>query len=63
MTGDGFRTRLQLLQCWLDVWEFEEDGSVRDALVVEHEADAPDHGGEADVLGTGEVVENNLGLR
>ena len=37
----------------LNVRKFEEDGSVRDALVVEHEANTPDDRREADVLGAG----------
>lgn len=31
-------------------------------LIVKHEADAPDSRREADVLSTGQVVQNNLGL-
>jgi hypothetical protein len=31
-------------------------------LIVKYEADAPDSGREADVLGAGQVVQNNLGL-
>lgn len=31
-------------------------------LIVKHEADAPDGWREADVLGAGQVVQNNLGL-
>ena len=31
-------------------------------LIVKHEADAPDNGREADVLDTGQVVQNNVGL-
>ena len=53
---------LQFLRCRLNVREFEEDGRVRDMLVIEHEADAPDSGREADVLGTGQVVQDNLRL-
>ena len=52
----------QLFQRGLDIREFEEDGSVRDMLIVEHEADAPDNGREADVLGAGQVVQNDLRL-
>jgi hypothetical protein len=52
----------QPFQRGLDIREFEEDGSVRDMLIVEHEADAPDNGREADVLGAGQVVQNDLGL-
>ena len=52
----------QPFQRGLDIREFEEDGSVRDMLIVEHEADAPDNGREADVLGAGQVVQNDLRL-
>jgi hypothetical protein len=52
----------QRLQCGLNVRKFEEDGPVRDTLIVKHEADAPDNGREADILGAGQVVQNNLGL-
>ena len=31
-------------------------------LIIKHEADAPDNGREADVLDTGQVVQNNVGL-
>ena len=31
-------------------------------LVIKHETDAPDDGREADVLDTGQVVQNNVGL-
>ena len=31
-------------------------------LIVKHKADAPDNRREADVLGTGQVVQNDLGL-
>ena len=44
----------------LDIWKLQEDGPVRDLLVVQHEADTPDGGREADVLGAGQVVEDNL---
>jgi hypothetical protein len=43
----------QSFQRGLNVRKFEEDGPVRDMLVVKHEADAPDNGREADVLGAG----------
>ena len=46
----------QFFQRRLDIRKFEEDGPVRDMLVVKHEADAPDNGREADVLGIGQVV-------
>lgn len=41
---------LQLFQRRLNIWKFEKDGLVRNTLVIEHEADAPDCGGEADIL-------------
>jgi hypothetical protein len=50
----------QFFQRRLDIRKFEEDGPVRDMLIVKHEADAPDNGREADVLGTGQVVQDNL---
>lgn len=53
---------LQPLECRCNIWEFEEYSPVWDPLVVEHQADTPDGGGEANVLGTGQVVQNNLGL-
>ena len=31
-------------------------------LVIKHEADAPDNRREADVLGAGQIIQNNLGL-
>jgi hypothetical protein len=52
----------QPFQRGLNIRKFEEDGPVRDMLIVKHEADAPDNGREADVLGAGQVVQNNLGL-
>ncbi len=52
----------QLFQRGLNIRKFEEDGPVRDMLIVKHEADAPDSGREADVLGAGQVIQNNLGL-
>ena len=52
----------QPFQRGLNIRKFEEDGLVRDILVVKHEADTPDNGREADVLGAGQVVQNNLGL-
>lgn len=52
----------QALQGGLNIREFEEDGPVRDLLIVEHKADTPDNRREADVLGAGQVVQNNLGL-
>jgi hypothetical protein len=50
----------QPFQRVLDIRKFEEDGPVRDTLVVKHEADAPDNRGEADVLYAGQVVQNDL---
>jgi hypothetical protein len=46
----------------LNIWEFEKNGSIRDLLIVKHEAGAPDGGGEADIFGASQVIENNLGL-
>lgn len=52
----------QFFQCWLNIWKFEEYGPVRNTLIVKHEADAPDNRREADILGAGQVVQNNLGF-
>ena len=52
----------QPFQRRLNIRKLEEDGPVRYMLIVKHEADAPDSGREADVLGAGQVVQNNLGL-
>jgi hypothetical protein len=52
----------QSFQRGLNIRKFEKDGPVRDMLIVKHEADAPDNRREADVLGTGQVVQNNLRL-
>ena len=52
----------QPFQRGFNIRKFEEDGPVRDMLIVKHEADAPDNRREADVLGAGQVVQNNLGL-
>lgn len=46
----------------LDIRKFEEDGPVRDTLIVKHETDTPDSRGEADMLSAGQVVQNYLGL-
>jgi hypothetical protein len=46
----------------LNIWEFEEDGPIRDIFIVEHKADSPDNRREADVLDAGQVVQNNLRL-
>lgn len=46
----------------LNIRKFEKDGPVRDLLIVKHDADAPDNRREADVLGTGQVVQDNLRL-
>ena len=53
---------LQLFQCRLNVRKFEKYCLVRNLLVVQHETDAPDDRREADVLGAGQVVQNNFGL-
>ena len=52
----------QSLKNWRYIREFEKDGSVRNTLVVEQEADPPDNRREAHVLGAGQVVQDNLGL-
>lgn len=52
----------QLFQSRLNVGELEEDGTVRDPLVVQHKTDTPDDGREADVLDTRQVVQDDLGL-
>lgn len=62
MKGREGEYNLQLFQRGLNVREFEEDGPVRDMLIVKHKTDSPDSGREADVLGAGQVVQNNLGL-
>jgi hypothetical protein len=46
----------QLFERGLNIRKFEEDGPIRDLLIVKHEADAPDHRREADVLGAGQVI-------
>jgi hypothetical protein len=56
------RNNSQSFQCELDIRKFEEDGPVRDILIVEHETDAPHSGREADVLSARQVVQNNLRL-
>lgn len=52
----------QLPELWLNIGEFEEDGLVWNVLVVEHQADLPDDGGEACVLDTCKIVQDNLRL-
>lgn len=47
---------IQVFQGGLDIRELEEDGFIRNVFVVEHEADAPDDGGETDAYGGGEIV-------
>lgn len=49
----------QPFQHRLNIRKFEKDGPIRDLLIVEHYADAPDDGRKADVLGAGQVVKNN----
>lgn len=43
----------QPFQRRLNIRKLEEDGFVWNLLIVQNEADAPDYGGEADVLGVG----------
>ena len=52
----------QRFQRGLNVRKFEEVGHVRNSLIVKHEADAPDNWREADVLGAGQIVQNNIRL-
>lgn len=52
----------QSFQRGLNIRKFEKYGPVRDMLIVKHKANAPDSWREADVLGAGQVVQNNLGL-
>jgi len=52
----------QRFQRRLNIGKLEEDGFVLDFLVVEHQADAPDDGGEAYILCAGEVVEDDFGF-
>jgi len=52
----------QPLQRGLNIRKFEEDGLIRNVLIVKHEANAPDNRREADILGACQVVQNNLGL-
>lgn len=52
----------QPFQRGLNVRKFEKDGPVRDMLIIKHEADAPNNGREADVLDTGQVIQDNFGL-
>ena len=52
----------QPIQCRFNVRKLKEDGTVGDLLVVEHEADPPYDGREADVLSAGQIVQHNLGL-
>jgi hypothetical protein len=53
---------LQPFERGLNVRKFEKDSVVWDVLVIKHEANAPHNGRETDVLGAGQVVQNNLGL-
>lgn len=53
---------MQLFQGRLDVGKLQENGFVWDFLIVEHQTDLPHNWGEADILGTSQVVENNEGL-
>lgn len=55
---------LQSFHGRLNVRKFEEDSRVRDTLIIKHEADAPDYRREADILGAGQVIQNNVvGIR
>ena len=53
----------QIFQGWLNIWKLEEDGRVRNTFVVEHEADAPDCGREADILDGRQIVQDDFRLR
>ena len=46
----------QPFQSRLNIWEFEEDGFVRNTLIIKHKADPPDHRREANILGAGQVI-------
>lgn len=52
----------QALQRRLYLIESEKYRLVRNALVVEHQANPPDDWGEADILGASQVVEDEVGL-
>ncbi len=47
------RFNSQSFQRGLNIRKLEEDGFVRNILVIQHKADAPDNGREADVLCAG----------
>lgn len=51
---------LHSLECSLNVRQFQKDSLVRNSLVVEHQADAPDTRGETDILDTSQVVKNDF---
>lgn len=52
----------QAFQRRFDIWELDEDSLVGDSLVIEHQTDGPDGGAEADTLGAGQVIENDVFL-
>lgn len=62
-TTEQHEIYLQPFQRRLNIRELEENGSIRDFLIVEHEADAPDNRREADILDAGQVVQNNFVIR
>lgn len=53
---------LQLFERGLDIWHLEKDSLVRNPLIVEHQSDAPDGGGKADVLDASQIVQDDLVL-
>lgn len=62
MSTERPEDNLQLFQRRFNVWELEKDGPVGDLLIVEHEAGTPYYGREADILGAGQVVQDDLRL-
>jgi len=60
--SNRWQNDLQPFQRGLNIRKFKEYSPVGDFLIVKHEADAPDNGGEADALSTGQVVQNNFGF-
>ena len=52
----------QSFQRRFNVRKLKENSIVRNIFIVEHEANAPDNGREADVLSTGQVVQNDIGF-
>lgn len=57
---EDIEQNLQRFQCRFDIGKFEENGFVRDPLIIEQEADTPNYWREADVLGAGQVVKHYL---